>query len=49
MVAKVLYGLTFVISVSFWTPTGVLGAPADINEIQSRDVPTPGQQVSGGL
>ncbi|KIM80328.1 hypothetical protein PILCRDRAFT_530144 [Piloderma croceum F 1598] len=48
MVAKVLRGLTFVLSVSFWS-TGVLGALEDINEIQSRDVPTPGQPVSGGF
>lgn len=49
MVARVLRGLTFVLSVLFWTSTGVLGALADINGIQSRDVPTPGQPVSGGL
>ena len=40
MVAKLLHGLTFILSVLFWTPTSVLGASADINEIQFRDVPT---------
>ena len=47
--ANLLNCLTLALTISSWMPMGVLSAPMEINVVQPRAVPTPGEPVSDGL